>query len=89
MANGNDTPLQFPCRFPIKAVGAAEEDFADHVKQLIERHTDPLPEEAIQSRASRQGSFISITVTIEATSRAQLDAIYGELSASKRIKFAL
>jgi len=89
VASDTDTPLQFPCRFPIKAVGPADDDFAEHVRELVEKHTDPLPEEAIQSRDSRQGSFVSITVTIEATSRAQLDAIYRELTASDRVKFAL
>lgn len=89
MASETESPLQFPCRFPIKAVGAAEEDFVAHVRTLVERHVTPLPEDAIQSRASRQGSFVSVTITIEATSRQQLDAIYRELTASERVKFAL
>lgn len=89
MANEAESPLQFPCRFPIKAVGTAEDDFVAHVRELVERHTGRLPDEDLQTRASRQGSFLSVTVTIEATSREQLDAIYRELTASARIKFAL
>lgn len=83
------TPLAFPCRFPIKAIGPAEDDFVGHVRTLIERHVAELPDAAIQTRDSAGSRFVSVTVTIEATSREQLDAIYRELSASARIKFAL
>ncbi|KAA3629619.1 MAG: DUF493 domain-containing protein [Proteobacteria bacterium] len=84
-----DTPLEFPCRFPIKAIGAAEDDFVGHVRTLVQRHVADLPADAVRSRDSTGSRFIAVTVTIDATSRAQLDAIYRELTASERVKFAL
>lgn len=89
MAHSEDSPLKFPCRFPIKAVGAADDDFVDHVRTLVERHVPVLPADSLDTRFSAGGRFIAVTVTIEASSRDQLDAIYRDLTASKRIKFAL
>ncbi len=85
----SDTPLEFPCRFPIKAIGAADDDFTDHVRELILRHVPSLADDALSTRDSAGGRFLAVTVVIEATSRDQLDAIYRELTASERIKFAL
>lgn len=84
-----ETPLEFPCRFPIKAIGAAEGDFTEHVRTLVRRHVVDLPDDAVRTRDSAGSRFIAVTVTINATSRAQLDAIYRELTASERVKFAL
>ncbi|GAB4346669.1 MAG: hypothetical protein Kow006_05500 [Gammaproteobacteria bacterium] len=89
MVTDTESPLRFPCRFPIKAVGDAEEDFVEHVRGLVERHVGRLLEDDIRTHVSRQGTFIAVTITIEATSREQLDAIYQDLTASHRIKFAL
>lgn len=84
-----ETPLKFPCQFPIKAIGESQDDFVAHVRSLVSRHVKALPDDAIQTRDSGGGRFTAVTVTIEATSREQLDAIYRDLSASDRIKFAL
>jgi uncharacterized protein len=43
----------------------------------------------IRLRESRDGNFIALTVTIRAESQAQLDAIYGALSAHDQVLMAL
>lgn len=89
MADSDDSPLEFPCEFPIKAIGKAREDLDSIVYTLVRPHAPDLGEGSIRIRPSRHGNYQSVTVTIRATSRAQLDAIYRELTASEYIEVVL
>ncbi|MEZ5542708.1 MAG: DUF493 domain-containing protein [Pseudomonadota bacterium] len=77
--NDEDSALQFPCLFPIKAMGRSGTDLDLVVVEIVRRHVPDLAEGAVRSRASTHGKYISVTVTVTATSRAQLDAIYQDL----------
>lgn len=72
--------LKFPCRFPIKAVGLADETFETAVLTIIRLHATNLKEDAIRTRLSKNGKYMAITIIIEATSKEQLDAIYTDLN---------
>ena len=89
----NQTPeeslLEFPCRFPIKVMGRESESFRRVAVELVERHTGSIDEADIVEVASSKGNFVSLTVTITATSREQLDDIYRDLSASEVVLVAL
>lgn len=85
----SETLLEFPCEFPLKVMGRKEAGFQDIVVALVEAHTGSLEAERIRLRESRDGNFIALTVTIRAESQAQLDAIYGELSAHDQVLMAL
>ncbi len=87
--NIDETLLEFPCEFPIKAMGRGTDDFDLVVVEIIRRHVPDLSETAVATRPSTKGNFISVTVTITATSKIQLDAIYMELSAHERVLVAL
>ena len=87
--NDEESLLEFPCRFPIKAFGAAEEDFDSLVLSLVRRHAPDLSDSTVRKRLSNGGRYMSVTVTINATSREQLDAIYRELTAESRVVMAL
>ncbi|MCC6302892.1 MAG: DUF493 domain-containing protein [Gammaproteobacteria bacterium] len=84
-----DSLLEFPCDFPIKAIGKAGHDIDALVFALVRVHAPDLGEGAIRSRLSRNGGYQAVTVTIRATSRAQLDAIYRALSAHDDILMVL
>jgi putative lipoic acid-binding regulatory protein len=84
-----DTLLEFPCEFPIKAMGLADGTFDARVVEIIHRHVEDLPEGAIRRRPSAKGKYLSVTVTIRATSREQLDDIYRELTACEEVLMAL
>ncbi|PWG65242.1 YbeD family protein [Sediminicurvatus halobius] len=75
----DDSPLDFPCEFPIKAMGRTDADLAALVWRIVSSHAPATPAEALRTTPSRHGRFVSVTVTITAESRAQLDAIYHEL----------
>ena len=84
-----ETLLEFPCDFPIKMMGRDEDGFRDLARQLVEKHTGPLDDKAVQTSLSAKGNFVSVTVTVTATSREQLDDIYREVSANEAVLMAL
>ncbi|MEN8130362.1 MAG: DUF493 domain-containing protein [Pseudomonadota bacterium] len=84
-----DKLFQFPCDFPVKIMGRAHPDFQDQVVAIVGNHVTNIPEHAISSTHSATGKYISITVTITATSRQQLDDIYGDLSACEAVLMSL
>jgi len=84
-----ESALQFPCEFPIKVMGRDTPDFRLLVRGLVEKHAGPVLDEAVQAAVSRNGSFVSITVTISATSQRQLDDIYRDATAHDDVLMAL
>jgi uncharacterized protein len=88
-ASTAQTLLQFPCSFPIKAAGRAEGDFAALVVAIVRRHAPGFDAAAVNLRESSGGKWLAVTVTIQAESRAQLDAIYQDLTADERVIWAL
>ncbi len=89
MSHTEESPLEFPCQFPIKAMGKNSDDFESLVVSLVRKHCPDLGEGAVTSRDSRGGKYLAVTVTITATSRQQLDNIYYELSACEQVVMAL
>jgi len=83
------TLLEFPCQFPIKAMGKTSEHFDVTVVEIVRRQVDDIKEGAITSRPSKGGKYTSVTVVIEATSKAQLDAIYQGLTDCTEVLMAL
>jgi putative lipoic acid-binding regulatory protein len=83
------SPLQFPTEFPIKVMGHANEAFEAEVLRIFRKHVPDLSEAAVRSRDSAQSNYRSLTVTITAQSREQLDAIYYDLTASELVIMAL
>ncbi len=88
-ASESDTLLEFPCSFPIKMMGRAVDGFNDTAVALIERHVGKVAADAVQTSESRNGNFVSVTVTIEAHSQEQLDRIYNDLTSHEEILVAL
>lgn len=84
-----ETIMTFPCQFPIKAMGKVEENFDALVVSIIRKHVSDLSENAVKSRLSKEGKFVSITVTVEAESKQQLDDIYMELTAHEKVLWAI
>ncbi len=89
MNPGEETLLEFPCDFPIKVMGRAEPGFDALVVELIRRHAPDLREGAVSTRPSKGGKWVSVTVTLRAESKSQLDAIYLDLTAHEKIVMAL
>ncbi len=85
----DETLLEFPCSFPIKMMGHDTPAFRQTVRELVEMHTGPLDDAAIQNSLSRNGRFVSVTITVSAESQEQLDDIYRDVSAHDDVLMAL
>ena len=85
----DETLLEFPCDYPIKMMGRDTPEFRSIARELVEQHTGPLDDSAIQSNLSRNGHFVSITATINAQSQQQLDDIYRAITAHDDVLMAL
>jgi len=81
--------LKFPCDFPIKVVGRVGEDFESSMMTIARRHFPELKPNEYTSRLSREANYISLTITVHAKNRAQLDSVYEELSSSPKVIMAL
>lgn len=88
MSDDQETLFEFPCEYPVKAMGRAAVGLEDIVFNLIKRHAPELRHEDIQTKPSSGGKYISVTATITATSKAQLDSLYLELSGHPDILMA-
>ncbi len=73
------TLLDFPTPFPLKIMGRQENGFAQRVMEIVVKHAPDFQPATMEMRPSREGKYLSLTVTIEARSREQLDALYRDL----------
>ncbi len=74
-----DSLIDYPCDFPIKVLGQSRQGFAQAVLEVVVRHDPGFKASTIEMRSSSQARYISLTCTVRATSREQLDALYQEL----------
>jgi putative lipoic acid-binding regulatory protein len=85
----DQTLLTFPTDFPIKIMGERRDDFAQAMVELVLRHAPDFKADSVEMRASSSGNYLSITCVVRATSKAQLDALYREITAHPWVKMAL
>ncbi|MCG6869761.1 MAG: DUF493 domain-containing protein [Gammaproteobacteria bacterium] len=81
--------LEFPCDFPIKAMGLSRPGFRERVVEIVGNHVAFVSEHAVKSTSSATGKYTSVTVLITASSRVQLDRIYQELTDCEDVIMAL
>ena len=84
-----ESAIEFPCEFPIKMMGRDTPEFRAMARSLVEKHAGKVADDAVRQAQSRKGNFISITVTITATSQQQLDAIYQDVTDHEDVLMAL
>jgi len=84
-----DTLLEFPCKFPIKAMGKNEASFQTLVENIVLNHAEIYADEPVTTNPSSTGKYLSVTVTVEAQSKDQLDRIYQDLTNNKQVLIAL
>ncbi|MGC1817912.1 MAG: DUF493 domain-containing protein [Casimicrobiaceae bacterium] len=82
-------PLEFPCEFPIKIMGRTEPGFAQAILAIVQRHAPDFDGAALEMRSSSAGNYLSLTATVNATSREQLDALYRDLVAHPTVVMVL
>lgn len=85
----NESLIEYPSDFPIKVVGIMHDDFAQAIVEVITVHDPEFHAGKVEMRPSSAGKYLSLTVTIRATSRVQLDNLYRDLSGHPMVKFVL
>ena len=75
----NPSLIEYPCDFPIKVMGKSHEDFIATVVTIVRLHAPEFDDTSTETKVSKGGNYVSITCTIWATSRVQLDTIYQAL----------
>ena len=81
--------IEYPSDFPIKIMGAMQETFAQTMVEVVIRHDPSFHAGKMEMRPSTKGNYLSLTVTVRATSREQLDNLYRELSSHPMVKVVL
>ena len=89
MTEENTELLEFPCDFPLKIMGEDTEEFHLTIREIVQRHAPDVEEAAFAKRLSAKGRYVSITVTVNAQSREQLDNLYREITSCSLVKWAI
>lgn len=89
MPESKDSLIDYPCAFPLKIMGRRDDGFAQAILDVVRKHDPVFDGATMEMRLSSGGNYLSLTCTVTATSRAQLDALYRELSAHPMVKVVL
>jgi hypothetical protein len=81
--------IEYPGPFPIKVMGANVPGFEDSMVELALRHDPSYDRRTLEVRASRGGRWLGLTLTVTATSREQLDALYRDFTGHPLVKVVL
>jgi len=81
--------LEFPCDFPIKVMGETREGFAETIVEVVRQHDPDFDAGRMEMRASSGGKYVSLTCTVTATSKPQLDDLYRALTSHPWVKVVL
>ena len=71
--------IEYPTDFPIKVMGRREPRLVHTIVEIVRRHAPEFDPSTVEMRTSKKNSYLSVTCTLRATSRVQLDALYQEL----------
>lgn len=89
VSDQRDSLFDFPCAFPLKIMGLADSALAQEVLAVVLRHAPDFDGATMSMRASSGGKYVSLTCTVNATSRRQLDNLYRELSGHPLVRIVL
>ena len=85
-----DRPIQnFPDTYSIKAVGKDTDDFAAFALGVVKSIVDDPEAVTHYSRSSRNGAYLSVTISFVAQDQGQLDQVFSEMSDQERVVWVL
>ena len=87
MSGADESLLKFPADLPLKVFGRNDAEFRAEVFRIVEKHYGNAY--TVTEQQSRQAAYVSLTITVRAESRAQVDAVYQDFVASERVLMAL
>ena len=81
--------IEYPCEFPIKVFGKTQQGFLQAVTEVVLQHDPAFTAASITLRNSKTAKYVSLTCTVTATSREQLDALYQALCDHPQVAMVL
>ena len=84
-----DELIDYPTQFPIKVVGVNEDGFVHAITHIAKQFDPGFDAATIELRESGGGKYLGLTITVLATSRAQLDDLYRALSTHPMARLVL
>jgi uncharacterized protein len=81
--------IEFPSAFPIKVMGLNEAGFVDAMVAIVREFDPGFDPSTVTLRPSRADKYLGLTLTVCATSREQLDALYRTLSSHAMVRMVL
>ncbi len=85
----SESLIEYPSDFPIKIMGAMHDSFAEVIVEVVTLHDPEFHAGRLEMRPSAKGNYLSLTATVRATSREQLDNLYRALSSHPMVKVVL
>jgi putative lipoic acid-binding regulatory protein len=81
--------IEYPSAFPIKVMGANVDGFAAAIAELALQYDPGFDPATMEMRPSKGANYLGLTLTVTATSREQLDALYRALTSHPMVKVVL
>ncbi len=89
MSPPEESLLRFPTAFPIKVMGRTQDGFAQAIVTIVQKHAPDFEPATVEMRASSHGKYLSLTCTVNAVSREQLDDLYRDLTSHPMVAMVL
>ena len=85
----SESLLRFPCDFPLKVMGRHNDEFRSIALGIVHKHIAQHDVLSIEERPSKDGKYLSLTYNVKASSKAQMDALYLELTSCEKVLIVL
>ena len=89
MAENKETLMTFPCDMTIKIMGNNGAEFEVAILTIVRKHYPNIKENAITTKLSSGDKYLSLSIKLHVTSKAEIDALYTEISACEHALFVL
>jgi putative lipoic acid-binding regulatory protein len=89
MTEPKESLIEYPSEFPLKIFGLAQPGLTQAIAKVVLAHAPDFDSKSIEMRSSSNAKYLSLTCTIRATSREQLDNLYRDLTSHPMVKMVL
>ncbi|MBW8190725.1 DUF493 family protein YbeD [Neiella marina] len=79
--------LDFPCNFPFKVLGVADESLPEKIIAVIQQHAPG--DYAPKVKPSSKGNYHSVTIDVTVTSKEHVETLYVALGDIDLVRYVL
>lgn len=82
-----DEYLEFPCQFPFKVLGLADESLPDQIVEVLQQHAPGDYSPTV--KPSSKGTYHAVSVSVTVTSKEHIETLYLKLGELELVKYVL